>query len=713
MGLVVTGWRNVRPDLRGLDGYSIVLAKSDLKGDHPALSTLPRAAELLGDSLRVVDDVKPKLVISDYWSIEGSLAARMRRIPCMISIPSVIGPFNSPDVLRRKLANEENVRALEYMEQEHGITVDLGEAEMIFDSIHFPSPKGNLVYTYEGIPPPNYLDNRLPAPYYLIGGPIRTENSTRNEHLRGFPTIIISFGRKAMGSFERHIEDRVKIQEFMGRLTALLNGNYPKVIFDSKGTQVLREYPENWEVQEMIGLEGQSPNPVLITDGDYTTFHDALKREIPMVVIPFTDRNQLIGERVEALGVGVNIGKGWNLDRRVNADNLSASLADEVSLAVEAILSDPRYRQAYEGIELTSTSLYALLKSTLNNENLSVEKPGPRLIQGQEYANSPMVFSLKRGQIVCGTDDARVRFEEVAKLPQLHIWQGEPFSELASKQDELPVTLDKYLDALRYYEIEQIDLNSDMPAYTRLLQALKIFLNGETDTCWMSVKGIDFFAELFGVRFLVDHFDPNSNYITAREMAHILNRKEQFQGNTIFYQESSEGWQEVSFEEVEQFISNEDVVELNVIENVIEYSDGDPIPWEQGVYINTSSPETAEALKEVLVENKVDLSLVQGVIPICEENSEDIGMEEAVLVSAQNLLKLKEQFKDSQTFYGLLVSAAKGVFGQNSGKNVVIVMLMDVKGRTAIGKCDGIQFPNADESELFRNAFSRAMRQIE
>ncbi|OGG03862.1 hypothetical protein A2W14_04965 [Candidatus Gottesmanbacteria bacterium RBG_16_37_8] len=706
MGLVFTGWTNVQPDLHGVEKDSVVLARSELNGGHhPALSTLPRAAELFNGCLEVMKESQPKLIIADYWSIEATLAAKELGITSWTSIPAVIGSYTTQEAFRERLSKEESVRALERLEND-GVEIDLNRTEMIFDSLYYPGD-ANLIYTYVGIPPDDYLDQRFPAPYYLAGN-LQAEKSARKETSGETPTIVISLGRRVMSLFSRQPESRDKLRDFIITLTALFNSNKQRVIFYTKGNKILSDYPENWEVNDEYELGNSSANSVLITDGDYNSFHKALVRRTPMVVIPFTNRHQLIGERVEALGIGINIGRNWILDGEINVDNLSSSLAQQIGDATEAIFSDMGFKQSCNSIDLSATSMYALLKSTLYMNNLTVKKP--RDIKVRRFPDLPVQFPLAPGQVLFGTDNARIILEEQAGIPRLYIWNDEPYSRLANVPDELPLTLDKYLDALRFDEIGQIDFRSNMPGYTRLLTAFNIFLNGERDLSEMCEKGIEFFANLFGIRILVDHFDPSSNYITAREITHVLRKKEQYQGKTIFYRQNSKGWQQISFDEVEQIIS----IDGETIEFGREFPDGESIPWEKGVFISSGEPETVEVLKKELKQEVKDLSYVKGIIPIIETTEEVVGIESTVFVGAHNLLSLRKKLDDNQTPYGLLASVADGVIKQNGIEAAVfIVMLMDAFGRTAIAKSDGIQFPEMKKRELLKNAFTTALQQIE
>src|SRR3990167_10364735 len=104
--LVITGWKN----LPVKDATN--LARSTLRETDPALWTFPRTYELLDDSVRMVKEYEPDLIIYDFFSLEGHFAGKMLEIPYWCSIPAMIGPNDKGDYLAEKLRQPGNIEAL-------------------------------------------------------------------------------------------------------------------------------------------------------------------------------------------------------------------------------------------------------------------------------------------------------------------------------------------------------------------------------------------------------------------------------------------------------------------------------------------------------------------------------------------------------------------------------------------------------------------------
>ena len=189
--LIVTGWHDVRPDLHGIRRNYSILARSILEEGHPGLWTLPRAAVLFEDCRKVMEERRPDLVIADYRSPEAVLAAQALHIPTWVSIPTVMGPNYNQEIIRKILEEETNVKALSALKDRHGIEIDTDGMERIFGNLFQPG-KVNLVHTYQQVLPPDFLDNRQPADYLVVGN-FLAEKYVRKEAVGQKPTIFISF----------------------------------------------------------------------------------------------------------------------------------------------------------------------------------------------------------------------------------------------------------------------------------------------------------------------------------------------------------------------------------------------------------------------------------------------------------------------------------------------------------------------------------------
>jgi len=696
--LVVAGWNNVSPKLTQWHD-SVMLDGPTLQDNNPTLWTLPRAAYLLPQCISMIENLKPKLIIADYRSPEGILAAQKTGIPVFVSIPTVIGSFKDNDALKEKLNHPVNMRALLDLEKK-GIRLDEKMLDMIFGNFHLPG-EAELIHSYDQVLPSDFREGRVSADYLMIGNH-RAEHFERRDPLWHTPTIFISLGSRIMELINGKEKSREELVKFVKQLANKFSDGKFKVVLETGGYNVLPDYPPNWLVtDEFKEKDGLPQKTILILPGDSEGFHYGLIRKMPMVIIPFVDSQKLIGERAEALGIGINLGRDWPLKDTYTGDNFSPGLTDRILETIDHIFDRfADIQETYSGISLVSRSFYKFIKRRYHL--------GLPVIPEK----SPNSFLLKRGQLVFGTDIARLHLEKAYGMEgQLNIRRGEPFSEIASSKDELPATIDKYLDSLRYGRSYSIDLESGMEVYKKLLQSLDIFLNGEKDLSKMCIKGLDFFAELFGVKFLIDHFDPKLNYITAREIAHILERQEQFEGKVFFYREEEKGWQKISPRNapslLEQMIKN-----MDDSIRATEEKKQKPIPWNQGVHVEAKNLKDTEIIRQSIIKIKGDDEFTTNGTLKKSKKKDDamlLGIENMVYDCA---IRLKASGKSNQS--GLNVSVSRGLIEQNGeNKDAVVVMLMDSLGRTAIGKADNFEFTDADKDILLENAFLSALKQME
>lgn len=695
--LVVAGWENISPKLTQWHD-SIVLNGPSLQESHPTLWTLPRAAHLLPKCVGLIEELKPKLVIADYRAPEGIIAAQKTKTPVFVSIPTVIGSFKDKKGLDRNLDNEANIRALLELEKQ-GVKIDSGMIDMIFGNFHLPG-NTELIHSYDQVLQADFRDGRVAANYLMIGNH-RAEQQKRKDPLWSTPTVFISLGKRIMELIDSKDISRENLSILIKSLANKFADSKLRVVFETYGHNVLPNYPDNWLViDEFKEKDGLPPKTVLILPGDSDSFHDGLLRQMPMIIAPFVDSQKLVGERVEALGIGVNLGRDWSLGNSYTGDYfLNESIGRVPDIIDDMFGRFDSILRTYGEMKLTSESFYKLIKSKYHLGLPVVPE------------KSPDSFSLNRGQLVFGTDIARLYLEKAYGLEdRLNIRRGEPFSTIASDKNDLPATVDKYLDALRYKRTHSFDLRSGMENYVMLLQSLDIFLNGETDLSKMCIKGLDFFAELFGVKFLIDYFDPKLNYITTREIAHILNRQDQFAGKAFFYHEVGNKWQEILPKNVVSVL--EQIIDKAGERNLaIEAEKKIPASWEKGVFLDTDNYEDLVVIRQEINKKKGDSEFIlSGSFKKGSEKKSLSGIEEIVFNCADRLLKRSEK-NDS---FGLVTSVSHGLIHENGlNKNAVVVMLRDSLGRTAIGKADELQFPNVNHNVLLQNAFSSALKQIE
>ena len=136
--LVITGWKNIQPDLGNLKNLTTILAKSNLKETDPCLWTFKRVYELLDDVLSITKKFEPDLIIYDFFSIEGYFAGKILNIPYWSSIPALIGPSENQKYLKSKLSAKTNQKFIKKIEKKLNIKIDKNEIEIISDGLHLP-----------------------------------------------------------------------------------------------------------------------------------------------------------------------------------------------------------------------------------------------------------------------------------------------------------------------------------------------------------------------------------------------------------------------------------------------------------------------------------------------------------------------------------------------------------------------------------------------
>lgn len=681
MQFVITGWDNIRPNLDGVEVPVHVLTAGNLHETDPALWTLPRVTELMDQSLALTEAIKPDLILYDFFSLEGREVGKKLEIPAWSSIPALMGSNSDRDYLHQKLSHPRNVQAFKDIYNRYGITIERNEIERISDGIHLPG-EHNLVWTYYEISPPEFMEGRNKANPYSLVGHLRGEREVAKEKSDTTPTIYLSFGTVVMDNLWNN---QPKIQEnmrnYIGSLAELWQDKKLTVVFVTQGKKVLDAYPKNWQVYDQVDQVSQLANSdIFITHGGNNSFQEAVVKRVPLVVIPFFGDQPRVAKRAEELGIGINLRPAAEIDTRADKDFLSSNLALQTARAVESILKERGPNRQYEGLTLHATSLHTLLKSQLYYT-------GAKQLLKEELPVPTQALVFDRGQLLFGSNDSRILFEERSGLHnRLHIFKMLPFSAYASNEDSLPGIVDSYNDSLRNAENYTTDMNSEMIAYKQVLEAYRVFLNGELDISTMCVRSLDFFSEIFGVKFLTNHFNPDVNGITAQEMSYVLQNRHRFKNKVTFYQENTTGWQAIDYEEVGKLITGSKEISLAVKDTV----DSETL-WKDGIFVASTNEIKLKAVTAVVS----DLYAIQGVKPDIKMNEQLVGMEETVFEVSHRLLSLRKNLEEQKIPYGLIVSIGNGITQRNNKwEDVGIVMMIDAHGKTSIAVSEGIVFPD-------------------
>jgi MGT family glycosyltransferase len=684
--LTITGWKNVLYNPHNSALPFTELSKSELNSTDPALWTFERVNELLPEMINIFRKTKPRLVIYDFFSPEAKIAADSLGIPSWCSIPAYIGPYENQDYVAEKLMHPTNLKAIEVLKRKYHVELDPKFIEGLSDGLFIPS-EHNLVWSYYPIIRPDFKLNRQDLPYSLVGN-LRAERPDENNPKNDKPLVYFSFGTVVMGNlWDRQPEVREQLRKFVHELANRFEKRNIKVVFATQGKEILTEYPANWLVQPYVDqVKILKRAQVFLTHMGNNSFQEAAKSGVPMVGVPFFGDQLQASERMAELGLGINLNRiGHDIDTVKSYDFLSHHFAEEVDQAVAEILTNDKYMDNYRKLKLISDSLHVLFKSQIYLGNI-------KQFKFEEKQKPTKLFPFKRGDLLYGTEMARSHAEDRANMhSRIHFWKIQPFSEYAENPDDLPGIVDSYRDVISNPEYLKRDLSSEMTKYKQVLESYKTFLNGENDVCKMCLKGLDFFSTLFGVRFLVDYYDPKSNYITTREIMHVLDNRNRFTGNTIFYHEDAQGWREISYDEVSTLITSG----LYDISIGIKDDTESKALWKNGVYVSSISPIKIQAvtgaLNQLIPGNSIE---VHAESPSYKAHEQLISIEETVFETVNRLLSLQKKLAETHTSYGLLIAACNGI-KQLDGhwEDVGVVMLMDAKGRTSIAQSKGVVFP--------------------
>lgn len=688
MNLAITGWNNIRPRL----DYHIqptYLEQTALNETDPALWTLPRAAELLPQTLALIEKAHPDLIISDFFSLEAALSAEKLNIPIWTSIPAFMGAFTNRHYLDSRLADAGNIDAIAQIRERFRIGIDRTRFQMASDGLLYPSAR-NLLWTYDQITPDNLHDGRDKTVFTHVGH-LRAERTVKPERKNDTPVIYISFGTVVMDNIWRQQpETQAHIREYISFLSEHWKKEQVHIVFATQGKTVLDSYPDNWEVVDFVDQVAQlTVSDVFITHGGNNSFQESLVAKTPMVVIPFFGDQIAVGQRVRELGVGINLGKDADIDTKKSKAFIGSDLAKETTDAVIRILRDPAYKQTLSNLHLTSVSLHALLKSTIYLHD-------SKEITRQELPFPVQIPKINHGELLFGTQADRILFEERARQHEsMQFWKFKPFSTIATTNDSLPQIVDIYHDSILDPASFALDQSSTMKNYTRLLSAYASFLNGETDITNMCLKGLVFFSQLYKVHFLTERFDPKKNGITAREISHVLANEKKFAGHVIFYNETETGWREIPYVSVRGHMDNDFLMKI------VDHEAFDAIV-SRGVFNASDSPIKHAALLGGIEEKyKKSISVVDRK-PAIKMNAQLVSIEETVFEVTHRLLSLRQELDASKTMYGVIVSEGNGIVLRcGKWEDVGIVMMIDSRGKTAIAVSEGVVFPSRYVEEAF------------
>lgn len=522
--LVITGWTNIHADLTDLNIETEVIAPSELKETDPALWTFPRVLEQLGRCIKIAEDFKPDLILYDFFSIEGYFLGKILNIPYLCSVPALIGPFNNQAYLIEKLSTSKNQASIKSISEKFAIEVNQQEIEMISDGLHMPG-QVNIVWSYKNVVPNNFRENRLNVPYVFVGSEKENRKSFTARH-NTRPKIYFSFGTVVMNNlWNQQEETREKLIDFMNYFSEICKNRPWDITFVSQDKKVIDAFPDNWKVLKIADqVKELAEADIFITHAGSNGFHEAIVQKTPMIAIPFFGDQPLVAQTIERLELGINLGETPDIDTRKSKSFLNHELADNLDRAISKILNNENFAKTFDQLDLTHTDIVSLLEGKIR---------------------------FNEGDLLFGTNIARKKYvEESDSQEEFKILEFKAFSELVSKENALPRIVDIYHDVVLSNDYFEKDVNSNLKPYIEILKRYKEHLGGASDFATMCMKGLDFFSELFKIHFILTEYNPQNNYVTTKEIEHIMANEPKFKKSVIFYDQVASLWIPITYEEV-------------------------------------------------------------------------------------------------------------------------------------------------------------------
>jgi UDP:flavonoid glycosyltransferase YjiC (YdhE family) len=327
----------------------------------PASEVFGRVTDVLDECLAIACEFEPDLILYDFCALEGRFAAEVLGVRHWSSIPGMVGPLTNRDYLRRCLASTANQNGIAAMWDNHRLSVDQDEVELISNSLHIPAER-NLLWSYPSVTPPDFLANRAAAEYQFAGYP--SDGHPRSLKTSDSPPLVyLSFGTEVMDNLWPAQEStRTGVRRCVAGLARRWEPLDIDVVFATQGQTVLEEYPANWTVEGYVDQQRVlSHADVFVTHGGANSVHESLLSKVPMVVTPFFGDQTLAGRRVEHMGIGVALGADEDVDTDRPKHFLNEELTTRIDEAVRWILRDRSYRDSLHRVRLDATPALAAL----------------------------------------------------------------------------------------------------------------------------------------------------------------------------------------------------------------------------------------------------------------------------------------------------------------------------------------------------------------
>lgn len=290
------------------------------------------AHDVLPALLEEVRALQPDYVIHDSLCIWGKVVARQLGVPAVCS-SAIMQPVAASRPYRRILAGrmarmlwQGKSALLPFFWKSLLLRRRYGMPFYYIPHAYINREALNLCYTSRYVHPAAEL---LGPDYLLIGPPGSppVSNSPFPLHLlQGKKVVYISLGTVVSAGQLPFYRSCIEAFREMDLLVVLSTGQFDEL-------QALEPIPPNFIVRTYAPQPLLMPyTHVFISHGGMNSIHDALRHEVPLLVIPQTFEQTINAIRVQELGAGIS---WWKKKDRITPQNLQA--------AVKRLLTEPAF----------------------------------------------------------------------------------------------------------------------------------------------------------------------------------------------------------------------------------------------------------------------------------------------------------------------------------------------------------------------------------
>jgi MGT family glycosyltransferase len=273
-------------------------------------TAIPFAKIMLKGVNAVIDAFQPDVIINDCLAFAGSLAAHLRGIPYVTTIPV------PPDVMGKVDSKVIEWHLTRILELQRSLHID--DKESI---IH--SPKLCLIFTSQ-----EFARIENPPANVKFVGPVggrpndipfdweRLSNVSTPKVYATIGTLLVDI-RKA----------------FFTKLIEALKDK-PVTVIAATDPAIIEEWPDNFIVQGFVPqTEVMKRVDAVICHGGFNTVNDTFLNGLPMLITPIGYDHFHTANLIEKAGCGINI-------------KYKRMKAESVANAIDELLNNPKYREA-------------------------------------------------------------------------------------------------------------------------------------------------------------------------------------------------------------------------------------------------------------------------------------------------------------------------------------------------------------------------------